>query len=35
MDWLVDGVEGELPNNEDLKPTDPFSYMKNIVKADI
>lgn len=31
MDWLVDGVEGELPNTEDLKPTDPFSYMKNIV----
>ncbi|MGL4798832.1 MAG: BMP family ABC transporter substrate-binding protein [Cellulosilyticaceae bacterium] len=31
MDWLVDGVEGELPNNADLKPTDPFSYMKNIV----
>ncbi|MGL4800582.1 MAG: BMP family ABC transporter substrate-binding protein [Cellulosilyticaceae bacterium] len=32
MDWLVDGVEGELPNSADLKPTDPFSYMKNIVK---
>lgn len=32
MDWLVEGVEGELPNNADLKPTDPFSYMKNIVK---
>lgn len=32
MDWLVDGVEGELPNNQDLKPTDPFSYMKKIVK---
>ncbi len=32
MDWLVDGVEGQLPNRADLKPTDPFSYMKNIVK---
>ena len=31
MDWLVEGVEGILPNREDLKPTDPFSYMKNIV----
>ncbi|MGL4736789.1 MAG: BMP family ABC transporter substrate-binding protein [Cellulosilyticaceae bacterium] len=32
MDWLVDGVEGSLPDSKDLKPTDPFSYMKNIVK---
>ncbi|MEG0320093.1 MAG: BMP family ABC transporter substrate-binding protein, partial [Niameybacter sp.] len=34
MDWLVEGVEGDLPNNEDLKPTDPFSYMKNIVHTE-
>lgn len=34
MDWLVEGVEGELPNRDDLKPTDPFSYMKNIVSND-
>ncbi|MGL4345530.1 MAG: BMP family ABC transporter substrate-binding protein [Cellulosilyticaceae bacterium] len=33
MDWLVDGVEGALPDSKDLKPTDPFSYMKNIVKT--
>lgn len=33
MDWLVDGVEGSLPDNKDLKPADPFSYMKNIVKG--
>lgn len=32
MDWLVEGVEGELPNTKDLKPTDPFSYMKGIIR---
>ncbi|MDF2594525.1 MAG: family transporter substrate-binding protein [Clostridia bacterium] len=31
MDWLVDGVEGTLPNIKELKPTDPFSYMKGII----
>ncbi len=31
MDWLVDGVEGDLPNIKELKPTDPFSYMKGII----
>lgn len=34
MDWLVEGVEGNLPKNEDLKPIDPLSYMKNIVRAE-
>lgn len=34
MDWLVDGVDGVLPNLSHLKPTDPFSYMKNIIKKD-
>ncbi|MHC1747043.1 MAG: BMP family ABC transporter substrate-binding protein [Cellulosilyticaceae bacterium] len=27
MDWLVDGVEGELPSAKELRPTDPFSYF--------
>ncbi|MGL4362563.1 MAG: BMP family ABC transporter substrate-binding protein [Cellulosilyticaceae bacterium] len=34
MDWLVDGVEGELPCNADLKSSDPFSYMKNIMSKE-
>jgi basic membrane lipoprotein Med (substrate-binding protein (PBP1-ABC) superfamily) len=31
MDWLVQGVDGKLPNVKALKPTDPFSYMKGII----
>lgn len=31
MDWLVQGVEGKLPSVKALKPTDPFSYMKDII----
>jgi len=31
MDWLVQGVDGTLPNVKTLKPTDPFSYMKGII----
>nr|WP_303243920.1 BMP family ABC transporter substrate-binding protein [uncultured Cellulosilyticum sp.] len=30
MDWLVDGVEGEIPDIKSLIPTDPFSYMKGL-----
>lgn len=30
MDWLVDGVEGEIPDIKTLIPTDPFSYMKGL-----
>ena len=30
MDWLVEGVDGKLPNAKALRPTDPFSYMKGI-----
>lgn len=32
MDWLVEGVDGILPDNKDLKPTDPFSFMQDIIK---
>lgn len=32
MDWLIEGVEGALPDNADLKPTDPFSFMQDIIK---
>lgn len=32
MDWLIEGVEGTLPNAKDLKPSDPFSYMNGIVR---
>ncbi|WP_054742975.1 hypothetical protein [Cellulosilyticum ruminicola] len=30
MDWLVDGVKGEIPDIKTLIPTDPFSYMKGL-----
>jgi basic membrane lipoprotein Med (substrate-binding protein (PBP1-ABC) superfamily) len=30
MDWLVDGVEGSLPDTTKLRPNDPFSYRKGI-----
>ena len=32
MDWLIQGVEGKLPDIKDLKPTDPFSYMRGLIK---
>lgn len=32
MDWLIYGVEGTLPDLNDIKPTDPLSYMRSIVK---
>lgn len=31
MDWLIEGVEGKLPDNKELKPTDPFSFMQDII----
>ena len=30
MDWLVEGVEGEIPDIKTLTPVDPFSYMQGI-----
>ena len=30
MDWLVEGVDGEIPNIKTLTPADPFSYMQGI-----
>lgn len=30
MDWLVEGVEGKIPDIKELIPTDPFSYMKGL-----
>ena len=30
MDWLVEGVEGEIPDIKTLTPIDPFSYMQGI-----
>ncbi|ONI47258.1 hypothetical protein AN644_00980 [Candidatus Epulonipiscium fishelsonii] len=32
MDWLVQGIEGTLPDASTLAPNDPFSYMLNIIK---
>ena len=32
MDWFVKGIEGEMPDIKDLSPTDPLSYMRDIVK---
>ena len=32
MDWFVKGIEGEMPQIKDLSPTDPLSYMRDIVK---
>ncbi|PHV70663.1 BMP family ABC transporter substrate-binding protein [Sporanaerobium hydrogeniformans] len=32
MDWLIEGVDGQLPDLKDLKPTDPFSYMRGLIK---
>ena len=32
MDWFVKGVEGEIPPIKNLSPTDPLSYMREIVK---
>lgn len=32
MDWLVNGVEGSLPDLNEIKPTDPLSYMRSIIK---
>ena len=33
MDWFVKGIEGEMPKIKDLSPTDPLSYMRDIVKS--
>lgn len=30
MDWLVDGVEGEIPDLKTLTPSDPFSYRQGL-----
>ncbi|MBE6023476.1 MAG: BMP family ABC transporter substrate-binding protein [Cellulosilyticum sp.] len=30
MDWLIRGVEGEIPNIKTLTPTDPFSYRQGL-----
>ena len=30
MDWLVQGVEGEIPNIKTLTPTNPFSYRQGL-----
>ncbi|HHX62609.1 MAG TPA: BMP family ABC transporter substrate-binding protein [Epulopiscium sp.] len=32
MDWFVQGIVGEMPQIKDLSPTDPLSYMRDIVK---
>lgn len=32
MDWFVEGIESKMPNIKDLSPTDPLSYMKEMVK---
>ena len=31
MDWLVEGVEGTIPDIKTLTPIDPFSYMQDII----
>ena len=33
MDWLVEGVEGEIPNIKTLTPADPFSYRQGLNKS--
>ncbi|MBQ1274221.1 MAG: BMP family ABC transporter substrate-binding protein [Cellulosilyticum sp.] len=30
MDWLIEGVEGEIPNLRTLTPADPFSYRQGL-----
>ncbi len=30
MDWLIEGVEGKIPDIKTLTPSDPFSYMQGI-----
>lgn len=30
MDWLIEGVEGEIPDIKFLTPADPFSYMQGL-----
>ena len=30
MDWLIEGVEGEIPDIKTLTPADPFSYMQGL-----
>lgn len=30
MDWLVDGIEGSIPDIKSLTPVDPFSYMQGL-----
>lgn len=30
MDWLIEGVEGEIPDIKTLTPIDPFSYMQGL-----
>ena len=30
MDWLIQGVEGEIPNIKALTPADPFSYLQGL-----
>ena len=30
MDWLVEGVEGEIPDMKTLTPVDPFLYMQGL-----
>lgn len=32
MDWLIKGVEGEIPNIKSLTPADPFSYRQGLQK---
>jgi len=31
MDWFVKGIQGEIPSIKNLIPTDPLSYMRDIV----
>ena len=30
MDWLIQGVEGEIPKIKTLTPSDPFSYLQGL-----
>ena len=32
MDWFVKGIEGYMPQIKNLSPTDPLSYMRDMVK---
>lgn len=33
MDWLIEGVEGSIPDNKALTPVNPFSYMKGLTRG--